>query len=463
MTSDFFRPKYHYTAEKGWINDPNGFSVYNGKYHLFAQHYPHDTKWGPMHWSHAVSEDLITWEHLPIALMPDRQYEMDLGCFSGTAVEHDGKHVLMYTACAGNNDEGMTQLQCLAVGDGVKYEKHESNPVINESHLPSFASAVDFRDPKVFKEGEWFYCLLGSKVVELNIGTLLLFKSKNLTDWQYVGESLRAPKDKSLGVMFECPDIFKMGDKYVILVSPMFLPKEENKYANVYSSIYMIGDLDLQTGKFNMEFYDEIDTGFDFYAPQTTKGLNGERVMVAWAQMWERNFVTDQLNQSFTGAMTIPRVISLKGNKLIQTPLKSLENYHKQRYEDVNSGSNNLFRLILDVNLSEGDKFELELLKTITGSFKITYDKASKNLVIDREKSLYKLDKHELERENFNKRYVKVQGDRLKLDIIVDISVIEIFVNDGEFTLSSNYYVGKEDVSSDIDTNYTYDLQKFDL
>ncbi len=463
MTNDFFRPKYHYTAEKGWINDPNGFSVYNGKYHLFAQHYPHDTKWGPMHWSHAVSDDLITWEHLPIALMPDKEYEMDLGCFSGTAIEFNGKHALMYTACGGNNQKGMTQLQCLALGDGIKYEKHESNPVINESHLPDFANSVDFRDPKVFKEGEWYYCLLGSKVVDLNIGTLLLFKSKNLVDWNYVGETLRAPEDNSLGVMFECPDIFKMGDKYVILLSPMYVPKKDNKFANVYSSIYFVGDLNLETGKFSVEHYDEIDGGFDFYAPQTTKGLNGERIMVAWAQMWERNFVTDQLNQSSTGAMTIPRVLALCDNKLIQTPLKSIESYHKSKYEEVNSGSNNLFRLMIDIDLSNGDEFELELLKTITGSFKLIYDKKASKLIIDREKSLYKLDKHELEHECYNKRNIKVHGKRLKLDIIVDISVIEIFVNDGEFVLTSNYYVGKEDISSDIKTNYSFELQKFDL
>ena len=93
-----YRHKYHYMSEVGWINDPNGFSVFNGAYHLFAQHYPYESKWGPMHWCHATTKDFVKWEHQPIALAPEKDYEMDLGCFSGTALEYDGKHILMYTS-----------------------------------------------------------------------------------------------------------------------------------------------------------------------------------------------------------------------------------------------------------------------------------------------------------------------------------------------------------------------------
>ena len=121
------QPRFHVTGGIGWINDPNGFAPYKGEYHLFFQYYPYDTKWGPMHWGHVKTRDFIHWERLPAALAPDTEYDRN-GCFSGGAVElPDGRHLLMYTGvrCArrrnGKIDEYQTQ--CLAIGDGVDYEK----------------------------------------------------------------------------------------------------------------------------------------------------------------------------------------------------------------------------------------------------------------------------------------------------------------------------------------------------
>ena len=127
------RPVFHLTPEKGWMNDPNGFSWYGGKYHLFYQAYPDGTNWGPTHWGHAVSEDFIRWELLPDALVPDQEYDIG-GCFSGTALtDEDGRHMLMYTGCwpEQENQQGYgRQIQCIAFGDGTTYEKYDDNPVI---------------------------------------------------------------------------------------------------------------------------------------------------------------------------------------------------------------------------------------------------------------------------------------------------------------------------------------------
>ncbi len=461
--NDFYRPKLHYTAEKGWINDPNGFSMYNGKYHLFAQHYPHDTKWGPMHWSHAVSDDFVTWEHKSIALTPAKDYEMDLGCFSGTAIEHEGKHVLMYTACGGNNEKGMNQVQCLAFGDGEHYEKYENNPVIDGKLLPDFVTTQDFRDPKVFKEGECFYCLLGAKIPDKNIGTMLLYKSENLIDWTYVGETLRGEEDGALGIMFECPDIFKIGDKYLILTSPMSVPPKGYRYKNFDSSLYFVGDMDFETGKFSIDYYDEIDIGFDFYAPQTMENEKGERVLIAWAQMWERNFVTDELSHGFAGSMTLPRKLELVNNKLIQTPIKTLDNYHKNSYKDIKEGCQNIFRIKAEFDVEKGNEVNFKLLKTNSGYFEVKFD--NNRLIINRSKSLFKLDKHPSEDGVNNERYIEFgeKLEKLTLDIIVDKSMVEIFVNDGQFALSSNYYLGKGDVTNEFTTDCVTSFVKYDL
>ncbi len=459
-----YRPNLHYTAKEGWINDPNGFSVYKNQYHLFAQHNPHGTKWGPMHWAHAVSDDLIKWEHKEIALKPEEEYEQDLGCFSGSAIEIDGEHVLVYTACEGKIGEPCKQTQCIAIGDGEKYAKPEQNPVIKEEDLPPFVTLSDFRDPKIFMHEDEYFVLLGAMVHGKNIGTMLLYKSKDLIKWHYVGETLRANEDGLMGIVFECPDIFKLGDKYVILTSPINMPTQGDKYSNVSSAVYFVGDMNFETGKFTPEFYDEIDTGFDFYAPQTLQDKNGERIMIAWAQMWERNFITDQLDHGWAGSMTIPRKLFLNDKKLYQKPVDTLKNYQKNKYDSIDKGSNSAFRLNMEVDLALGTFFETELLKTEAGSFKIIYDRIQNTLIIDRSQSMYRLDKHPKEANVKNRRKIKLEKyAKLNLDIIVDKSVIEIFINDGRHSMTSNYYTCNGHSINCINTDYKYKLVKYDL
>ena len=141
------RLHHHFEPEKGWINDPNGLVFFRGEYHAFFQHNPYEPKWGPMHWGHAVSRDLIHWNELPIALSPDQPYENSGGCFSGGALVKDNVLYVFYTAVS----EELGQTQCLAMSrDGVHFEKYPGNPIIKS--YPSDGSE-DFRDPHVFEYG----------------------------------------------------------------------------------------------------------------------------------------------------------------------------------------------------------------------------------------------------------------------------------------------------------------------
>lgn len=184
------RPAFHVSPYVGWMNDPNGFSYYQGEYHLFYQYNPYDTHWDSMHWGHVVSKDLLHWEYLPAALAPDEDYDK-IGCFSGSAIElDDGRQLLMYTAVDHETLEDGSkrdiQTQAVAVGDGRDYVKYKKNPVLTEKDLPEGASKVDFRDPKIWKGKDGnFYCVIGSRPAD-GSGQILLYRSANGFDWEFV-------------------------------------------------------------------------------------------------------------------------------------------------------------------------------------------------------------------------------------------------------------------------------------
>ena len=149
-----YRPLFHFTAERGWINDPNGLCFYKGKYHLFYQYNPHSTEWGKMHWGHAISSDLVNWEHLDIALSPDEWYEDDErgGCFSGSAMVIGDRLYLMYTATAGGK-----QRQCIAYSDdGLNFTKYDKNPIIEPPE-----GIHEERDPYIFRLHDRYLSLVG--------------------------------------------------------------------------------------------------------------------------------------------------------------------------------------------------------------------------------------------------------------------------------------------------------------
>ena len=225
------RPLFHISAPAGWINDPNGFSVYDGKIHLFYQYYPYAREWGPMHWGHSVTTDMISWEQLPAALAPDQDYDR-IGCFSGSAIEADNKHVLVYTGVTkitlpdGREEE--RQNQCIAFGDGRDYVKYENNPVVTGEMLPENCSRIDFRDPKIWKEEDTYYLIVGSKD-NRQIGQVVLCSSKDLKEWKFE-TVLAANSTGKVGTMWECPDFFPLGDKHVLILSLIHISEPTRPY-----------------------------------------------------------------------------------------------------------------------------------------------------------------------------------------------------------------------------------------
>ena len=161
--SKSYRPKYHASVPSGWANDPNGTIFYNGKAHLFFQHYPHKPEWGTMHWGHFTTTDFVHWTTLPVALVPDQDYEVLCGCCSGSAIEKDGKLYLIYTAA-----QPELQRQCLAVSEdgGVTFVKRQDNPILTAGMLSEEVSELDFRDPHLFMKDGLYYFVAGARWID---------------------------------------------------------------------------------------------------------------------------------------------------------------------------------------------------------------------------------------------------------------------------------------------------------
>ena len=467
-------PKFHVTGGIGWINDPNGFAPYRGEYHLFFQYYPYDTQWGPMHWGHVKTRDFIRWEHLPTALAPDAEYDQG-GCFSGGAIElENGWHLLMYTGVrTKRRDDGRLeafQTQCIAIGDGVDYEKYEGNPVIDASMIPEGGSINDFRDPKIWYEDGMFYAVIGNRPAD-GSGSILLYESEDALHWRYV--SVLASCHNQYGRMWECPDFFALGGKHVILTSPQEMAAIGLEFHPGNANICLIGTYDRKMHHLNRETVQAIDYGLDFYAPQTLLAEDGRRIMIAWMQNWETS--TCKLQElRFFGQMTLPRELMLRNGRLCQNPVRELENYRGVKIDYRNvliNGETNLRGingrcLDMTVTLRPGNEgsmykwFRLYVAKDGEHFTFIRYRPETGTIKVDRTHSGFP---HDIV--NVREFPVRSQNGILTLRVVMDRYSLELFVNDGEQAASFVLYTPLEanSISFSSDGSVLVDVEKYEL
>lgn len=304
---DLYRPKFHFTPAAQWINDPNGLVYHGGEYHLFYQYHPQSTVWGPMHWGHAVSRDLVTWQALPIALYPD-----ELGMiFSGSAViDHHNTagfgEDAMIAIFTHHVHEGHIQSQSIAysLDNGRSWTKYAGNPVIDTP-----PGTRDFRDPKVFwyedgGNGHWVMCLAVGRAIHF-------YTSPNLRDWSLSGR-FGFGFGGTTGV-WETPDLFDLpveGTDQRRWV--LFVGMGDGAPAGGSGQQYFVGDFDGDT--FTSENPPDrvlwADYGADFYAAQSWSNAPGDRrLAVAWMNNWR--YARDLPTEGWRGAMTLPRLLTL--------------------------------------------------------------------------------------------------------------------------------------------------------
>ncbi|PRX22370.1 beta-fructofuranosidase [Orenia metallireducens] len=446
VAKGYYRLKYHLMAPVGWLNDPNGFIQFDGEYHLCYQFnpvYPADKL---LYWGHYKSKDLVSWEELPVALAPSEWYETH-GCYSGSAVDNDGTLTFIYTGNVKDEWDNRETYQCLAITeDGVNFQK--LGPVI-ENQPEGYTR--HFRDPKVWqKDGSW-YMVIGTQTTKLE-GRVLLYKSMDLKEWELVGEVAGSNFNNldDFGYMWECPDLFELDGKDVLLTLPQGLEAQGYLYNNIYQAGYLVGKLNYKTGRMDHGEFRELDRGFDFYAAQTTLDDKGRRIMIAWMGLPEEDQNYAERDQGWIHCMTIPRELRLNAeNRLIQNPVEELKqlrrDYLEYRGIEINNQklelegiSGDVLELIVEFEVGDAEEFGIKLRCSADGKEEtiIKYKTEDKILSFDRNKAGLG---------GGGVRHCLIENDgRLKLHFFIDKSSIEMFVNDGQEVFSARIYPGQD-------------------
>ena len=431
------RPLYHITPPCGWINDPNGVIKFKNQYHVFYQYHPFGLIWGPMQWGHVVSDDLLHWKELPIALTPGDEFDKD-GCFSGSSIIYNDRLYIIYTGFIFNEDnEKIIQQQCLAYSeDGVNFTK--VGLIIGKDNLPKEFAPNDFRDPMVYQEEDKFIMLVSARRKE-GRGNILKYQSKDLINWEYVTYILN---EDSQGQMIECVDYIK--DLNLLINSEQFHPVEGYDHHNIHSCLYRLGEF--KNDKFIYQKEAMIDYGFDFYAPQV---FLKDNILIAWMNMWDRNNPSEKYG--FAGSLTIPRKLEIRKNELYQTPV--LPN------GDVISNTiDNHFIDHVKVGFYKLEINNLKsfLLKIRKGQNHQTIFKLENNeWIFDRSLSGEEIKGNEKDEDSLNqiRRMPYIKNKEHEIYLVLDEFSVELFV-DGKSLTSLIYPEDEDDL---LDLNITAD------
>lgn len=311
------RPRYHFTAPKGWINDPNGFFFLDGWFHLFYQFNREHTEWASPSIGHSRTRDFIRFEELAEALVPKEKYDLSPsgGCFSGSVIKKDGKYHLLYTGSVTENGV-LSQTQNLAVSDdGIHFERYSDNPVIP---CPPEGADLNFRDPKVFEHSGKYWMVTGCR--KDGVFAVFLYSSADLVSWTYKGVLCQG--DGEDGTLAECPDLYPLDDgKWLLTLSPEY-------NADGIRSLGIIGRADLEECRFEKLGSFPLDYGPDYYARQCY--LHGERrIAFAWLNQWPwMSHYQDHgagPEEGWCGCLGMPREETYEDGVLMCRPVKELD------------------------------------------------------------------------------------------------------------------------------------------
>lgn len=456
VDSDVNRLNYHLMAPAGWLNDPNGLVEKNGINHVYFQYTPFDAGWGIKSWGHYTTKDWITYKEEEPFVFADNRLDRD-GAYSGSAIVKDGIIHYFYTGNVklldGDYDYILTGREQntihLTSSDGFHFSGKEL--VLANSDYPDDMT-THVRDPKILKDGEKYVMVLGARSIE-DKGCALVYHSTDLSHWHYV---TRIQTSEKFGFMWECPDLFKLGNQLILSVSPQGLEKEEARYQNVFQSGYFL--VDENHGDYTVRRFEEFDYGFDFYAVQTFEDESGRRILMAWMGLpMESEYQEDPtVKYNWRHALTMPRELVFQNGAIYQRPLKEFEKLRKNEFQSQISEftqwqtENCCFEINVTFS-NPAESFSLRLRDDVI----LTFDGSLLSL--------------KMGESGFGRTQRNIALDKVsRLQFFSDTSSIEIFINGGRYTMTSRVFSDtlKQIITFDSKSDgqlTIYDLKKFNI
>lgn len=442
MKRESYRLQYHLMPPTGWMNDPNGLCYYQDAYHVFFQYSPGDPLGSIKYWGHYRTKNLVDWEYLGIAVRSDCAWDKD-GAYSGCGFTEDGILELFYT---GNvKEEGEHDYVHSGRGANVIRITSDDGLVFSEKEL--LLSNKDYpkdytchiRDPKVWKTDDTYYMLLGGRKRQkralgngteaMEIGAILQYESKDKIHWNYTGE---VTTEEPFGYMWECPDVFSLEGTTVLMCCPQGVERETYRFQNVHQAGYfLLADREKENlnGTCKKEQFHEFDFGYDFYAPQTMLDPKGRRVLFGWAGMSEMEMEFHNqptIEEGWQHSLTVPRELKLCHDKVYQYPVEELDKLREESFF-IENGISEVFAKSFDCEIlwkKDAERKECRLGEEVqflweNGVFTVNFEEQCGCGRMRRQIQLESLE---------------------EIRILKDVSMLEVFLNHGEFVFTSRYY-----------------------
>ncbi|MGT2910313.1 sucrose-6-phosphate hydrolase [Streptococcus cameli] len=424
-----WRVGYHIEPQTGLLNDPNGFSFFNGKYVLFYQNWPFGAAHGLKQWVYTESEDLVHFTETETRLLPDHPHDSH-GAYSGSAYEVDGKLFLFYTGNVRDENWIRTPLQI-----GAWMDKDGNIEKMSDVLIAPAADATEhFRDPQIFDYQGQFYAIVGAQNHDKQ-GFIKLYQAmdNDVTNWEFIG-NLEFEGTGS-EYMIECPNLVFVDGKPVLLYSPQGLDKAELDYQNIYPNTYKIADqFDPHTARLiNPSPILNLDFGFEAYATQGFNAPDGRALIVSWIGLPDVDYPTDQFD--YQGAMSLVKELSIKDGKLYQYPVAAIKDLRiKEENFAAKEETSNSYEL--ELTIPANDVTDLVLFAGANGKgLRLTIDTKEGVVTLDRSQAgvQYATDFG-------TTRHCEVEPGETTARIFVDKSIIEIFINKGEKVFTSRVF-----------------------
>lgn len=429
--------KFHLEMPKGLVNDPNGLCYHQGKYQIFFQWNPFGCEHKHKHWTYTQTTDFINYTKPQIALAPVDKFDKD-GCYSGSARSKNNKLEIIYTA-------NLKDEQNIRYPRQVLVKQDDDGEFIKEKIIIDTVPkgyTTHFRDPYIFIKNNRSFIILGAQRENLT-GCALIYEEID-ENWIFRGELKTRLTD--FGYMWECPNLFTIDDKDILVFCPQGLKAQKYQYQNLYQAGYLIGQFNPDTLEFTHGEFHEFDMGFDFYAPQVLVHEN-RHILIGWVGMPDKLQDYPTINDGWVHSLTLPRELILKNDKLYQRPISELNKLNQNTTTKINTDK---------ISLSANKKLEISIpLKDISSwQGKLKFNDEYILLTYDKNTSVFTIDRNQLKLGGKGVRQFLVKAqDELNLSIYIDNSIIELYLQDGEYYATFCYYPTNDNPVFDLIQN----------